>query len=173
MCRRFEVDAWVWWCQNVTHLNRCWKYACIKKYYPLMLSYLQNSMLKFIFEGFKDLVLKAFLKIIFLDSILVWIHHFLCCCQHVTICCPHAAILSIVKYICLTLSTALEYISVFSIVTVSIVFIHVPHLFPCMLAHEALPHISCPLGKLNIGRRFWMVISYFLNMVSYDCVGEH
>ena len=97
--RRFEVDAWVWWCQNVTHLNRYWKYACIKKYYPLMLAYLQKSMLKFFFEGFKDLVLKAFLKIIFLDSILVLIHHFLRCCPHATICCPHAAILSLIKYI--------------------------------------------------------------------------
>ena len=32
-----------------------------------MLSYLQKTMPEFIFEGFKDLVLKAFLKIIFLD----------------------------------------------------------------------------------------------------------
>jgi hypothetical protein len=44
---------------------------------------------------------------------------------------------------------------------------------PGMLAHEVLPHIISPLVKLYGGRRFWMVISYVLNMVSFDCVEEH
>ena len=42
-----------------------------------------------------------------------------------------------------------------------------------MLAHEALPHIGSPLVKLYGWRRFWMVKSYVLNMVSFDCVEEH